>query len=424
MLAIDMLSLAKDNLQRARLRTALTATGVAIGTAAVVTLVAFGSGAEAIAVDSVAGIGAVTQIEVGPITADGGRQAHVITPAALATIAHLPHVASVDTWLDTPPLRLTLDGRAVDASSTGAQWPLVAGQTVRYGRVTGAAAVDGVLLPDSLARRFGSPTSLVGRAVTVTAGGSVCCAGAGSGGLTVLGPDRRFAARIVAVYDDSAGKGSHAPTLLVSTELGATIDAGVSGIAPSSYLERQGYAQLLVHTDDARQTAAVASTIGRLGYRTFDRADLLARVHLAFTVLKGGLGAIGGIALLVAAVGIANTMIMTILERTREIGVMKALGAEPGTVRALFLIETVLVGLLGGLTGLALAVAGSGAANLVFRHWVSAQGEAPPSSDLFAISPLLALGSLILAAAISLLGGALPSRRAVRLQPLEALRYE
>jgi len=79
-------------------------------------------------------------------------------------------------------------------------------------------------------------------------------------------------------------------------------------------------------------------------------------------------------------VGIANTMIMTILERTREIGIMKALGAEPGTVRALFLTETALVGILGGVAGLALAFVSTALGNMVFHHWLASQDPNRPAA--------------------------------------------
>jgi ABC-type antimicrobial peptide transport system permease subunit len=178
-----------------------------------------------------------------------------------------------------------------------------------------------------------------------------------------------------------------------------------------------------VVTDDARATADIATKIKALGLVARDRADLPNRIEFFFNIIKGGLGAVGGIALLVATVGIANTMIMTVLERTREIGIMKALGAEPRTIRMLFLTETALNGVIGGVAGLVMAFAASFLLNLGFTRFIESQGGSVPG-PLFVIPPLLVLGALALAIAVSLIGGALPSRRAVRLQPLDALRYE
>jgi putative ABC transport system permease protein len=424
----DLLALARDNLNRAKLRTALTAIGVTIGTAAVVMLLAAGNGAEAITVGQINQFGSVTMVQVLPATVATRRtppRSHALRPATVRAIAALPHVTGVDTFMQTPPLRLTVQGRSLDLATSG-QSPLDSGLTL----VAGSGGRPGdpalVLVPASAAAALHVPAAaLVGRHVVLTAGGDVAAASAskGEGGnpnIFVVGPDRHFAARVAGVYDDS-----NAPAgLVVSSALAASIDARLSGMPAAAYLDKQGYQLLLVHTDDARQTQPVADKIAALDYATRDRADLLARVQTAYTILKGLLGAVGGIALLVAGVGIANTMIMTILERTREIGIMKALGAEPGTVRRLFLAETSLIGLLGGVAGLALAVVVAAIGNIAFKRWLETQGATGVTGALFVIPPLLAIGAIALAVAISLVAGLWPSRRAVRLQPLEALRYE
>src|SRR5438067_11576727 len=151
----DMVGLARDNLNRARLRTALTAIGVAIGTAAVVTLVAVGTGAQAIFVHRAATYGQLTSVLVFPSTPgsrrQGGGQFHALTPATLATIAHLAHVSRVGVQLTMPAL-YTVD--------------LVAGSTA------GTTGTASVLVPASTARALHlSAAALVGRSGTLMAGG-------------------------------------------------------------------------------------------------------------------------------------------------------------------------------------------------------------------------------------------------------------
>lgn len=429
---VDMLGLARDNLSRARLRTALTATGVAIGTAAVVTLISVGNGAESFFINRAASFGQLTLAEVQPYTAatrEAGRAFHALTPATVRAIARLPHVDQVYSALSLPPLRLTMGARSRDLPAAG-QSPLTTTLTMVTHLVPGVA--EGVLVPDTLARSWHvAPSALLGRAVTLTAGGSVCCSSAAGNSIVVLGPDRHFAARIAGVYQGTSWSSpgglkvdASTPPLLLTTALGAQIDGRLHNMLGSAYLNRQGYDLVFVHSDDARQSAAIAHSITAMNYQVFARADLLNQVHIVFTVLTAVLGAIGGIALLVAAVGIANTMIMTILERTREIGIMKALGAEPGTVRALFLVETGLVGLLGGVIGLLLAEAASVIGNAGFRIWLRGQGVTDNVGNISSVSPELIAGAVLLAIVVSLLAGALPSRRAVRLQPLDALRFE
>jgi ABC-type antimicrobial peptide transport system permease subunit len=274
-----------------------------------------------------------------------------------------------------------------------------------------------------------TPTSVLGQPVTLTAGSSVCCA-SDRNSLTVLGPDHTFTALIAGVWDDSQAQnakdtgGETVSPLFVSSELGATIDGSFGGLSGSDYIDKQGYASVTLTADDARQTTAIADAVKRQGFRVIDRADLLSQVKLVFTIITAGLIAVGSIALLVAAIGIANTMVMTVLERTREIGIMKALGAEPSSVRSLFLVESGVVGVLGGLAGIAVGFLMVLVGNAAFSRFVISQNPGSTLPDLFVVTPILIAFALGLALAISLLGGALPSRRAVALQPLDALRYE
>lgn len=425
---LDLVSFARNNIGRSRLRTTLSATGIAIGTVAVVTLLALGNGIQAIAVGQASSFAAVTQVAVLP--GINGNQHKPIQPAQVATISKYANVKYLVTSLSTPPLRIMLDGKSVESRSAS-QTPIADGVTLVSGAGGGSAEADGVIVSKSLLGALGqTPASIVGKAVTLTEGGDVCCNDPNQGGLAVLGPEHSFSAHVAGVVDDTkiaAGRGPNdpkaTPVLMVAAPLGATIDGTPGGQTGAQYLDKQGYDQATVVTDDARATAGIATKIKALGLVARDRADLLNRIEFFFNIIKGGLGAVGGIALLVATVGIANPMIMTVLERTREIGIMKALGAEPRTIRMLFLTETALNGVIGGVAGLVVAFAASFLLNLGFTRFIESQGGSVPG-PLFVIPPLLVLGALALAIAVSLIGGALPSRRAVRLQPLDALRYE
>jgi putative ABC transport system permease protein len=425
----DILALARDNLSRARLRTLLTAMGVAIGTAAVITLISVGNGVESFTITRAASFGQLTLMRIEPSTAATRKVAarfHALTARTVRTVQGFPHVHDIYTYLAMPSLRLSVGSRHVDLPAA-AQSPLTTTLTM-VGRYAGEGS-DGVLVPDTAAQALGmSPSALIGRRVTLTAGASVCCS-SNSGGIVVLGADRHFAARVAGVYNasswaDPTRDGKAGAELLLASALGARIDGVLHNESATTYLNTQGYDLMYVHTDDARQTSAVADKVRALNYQVFDRSDLLAQVHTVFAILTAGLGGIGGIALLVAGVGIANTMIMTIMERTREIGIMKALGAEPGMVRRMFLVETALVGLIGGLGGIVLSTFGSVVGNAIFRAWLRSQGVTDAPSSLSLLSLGLIAGSLALAVAVSLIAGAWPSRRAVQLQPLEALRYE
>ncbi len=129
-------------------------------------------------------------------------------------------------------------------------------------------------------------------------------------------------------------------------------------------------------------------------------------------------------ALLVAALGITNTLVMSVLERTHEIGVMKAVGARDGHVLGLFLVEGALIGLLGGCLGLLFGWLASFPGEAFALSVVKRQGELHPDQALFAFPLWLVLGVPLFAMLVTTLAALYPARRAARVNPIEALRHE
>jgi len=323
-----------------------------------------------------------------------------------------------------PPLRMTVGGHSVDLNGDS-NTPLNASFPVKYG--AGAGGPNAIMVPAGFAAALGAtPQALVGQDATVTAGGSVHVPGGRKQSTFVAGPDHTYPVKIVGVWDDSQlGPDNRASApVVVTAELAAEIDGALNGKTAEQYLSESGYSGVALITDDATKTKSIGSRVTSLGYVAQTRADLLKRLDTFFLILQGGLGTIGGIALIVAAVGIANTMITTVLERTHEIGIMKALGAEPGTIRLMFLAEAALVGLLGGVAGILLSFLGGAIGQQIFVRVIQSQNPGFNPGSLFLFPIQLLLAGLGLAIGVSLLGGAFPSRRAARLQPLDALRYE
>ncbi len=140
-------------------------------------------------------------------------------------------------------------------------------------------------------------------------------------------------------------------------------------------------------------------------------------------MIKIMLSSVGGLALLVASLGIVNTMIMSIYERTREIGTLKAIGASRGDIRLMFMIEAGLIGFIGGIVGLA---GGWGLGKVLNRAiaWYIEQEKLPIRGNFFVVTPQLALAALGFAALVGILAGLYPANRASKLDPLLALRHE
>jgi putative ABC transport system permease protein len=149
----------------------------------------------------------------------------------------------------------------------------------------------------------------------------------------------------------------------------------------------------------------------------------LEELRIVFLIINSALGLLGGISLLVASFGIANTMIMSILERTREIGIMKAIGAEDREIKLIFFIEASVIGLAGGVLGSLVAWGIDALANrLAYRFVLKPQGAS--YVDFFALPPYLWLGAIVFAVLISIVAALYPAARAARIDPVRALRHD
>ncbi len=188
-----------------------------------------------------------------------------------------------------------------------------------------------------------------------------------------------------------------------------------------------GYTQVVVKVDDPKNAVAVSEQIVALGLQAYTMQSYVQSINNFYMILQVTFGGVGAIALLVAAIGIANTMAMAILERTREIGLMKAVGATNRDVLGIFLGEAAGIGFIGGLGGVAIGwLAGQGlnVLALVYLAGQTAQQGGPPPS-IAVYTPLwLPVFALIFSTVIGLLSGLYPALRAATMIPVLALKYE
>ncbi|MBN2797465.1 MAG: ABC transporter permease [Clostridia bacterium] len=179
------------------------------------------------------------------------------------------------------------------------------------------------------------------------------------------------------------------------------------------------YDSIKVKVNEVENVVAVQDQIKELGYEAYSNAEFLESNQGFTRVVQAVLGGIGGVSLLVAAIGITNTMIMSIYERTREIGVMKVLGAKLKDIKNLFLLEAALIGFIGGLFGLGLSFIGSNVINDIFFKY--SQDSYMVVEEISYMPLKLCIAAMLFSTFIGIISGYYPARRAMKLSALKAI---
>jgi putative ABC transport system permease protein len=182
------------------------------------------------------------------------------------------------------------------------------------------------------------------------------------------------------------------------------------------------YSSVSVRVKNPAQIQALEDAIKKMGFGTFSILDASRGLQQVFRVLYAFLGIFGSLALIVSSIGIVNTLVMAILERRREIGIMKAIGASDGDVKKLFFAEAGAMGILGGIVGVVLGWAIGQLINFGTNLWLKSQSVAP--EHFWAVPWWLVALAIGFSFLVSLVSGLYPAGRAARLDPVQALRYE
>lgn len=444
---LDIVRLIFGNLNRRKGRVALTAVGVVIGTAAVVILVSLAIGLQKNANEQLYGIGDLTQIQVSPAYGEGGVVKYSSGGGGGGSSA------SSGSGPQAPKL---LTNRALDdlraIPGVVAVIPrdyMMGGLTIKYHRLEAGANIIGIGTDD-----------LGGLGMEAMQGGVELARGT-----VIIGP-------MVAsnFYDPNQRPGQQAPAVpdlydqqltfvfikydLNGNEIRKNLTYRVAGVLAQTQGEsdwsiymrldelkalnewamgrrinynKDGYSLVIVKVDSVDHVLDVNDQITAMGFQAYTPQSFVQGINNFYLVLQVIFGGVGAIALLVAAIGIANTMAMAILERTREIGLMKAVGATNRDVLSIFLGEAAGIGFLGGLGGVLIGwLAGQGinVIALVYMAQQSAsQGGMPPSVAV-STPAWLPVFALVFATLIGLVSGLYPALRAATLVPVQALKYE
>lgn len=426
----ELASLSIHNLLRARARLLMTAAGVMIGTATVVLVIALTNGLQTAAEAGIGDSASITQITI----RSGFRRDNsspTLDMDAVTEIASLPDVAAV-----TPVLSLdgSIDLR-VDGLRGSAQVYGIYPATAAY---LGVEAAQGTLTLSSSAP-YGA---LVGASVPEN------FYDMDADTLTATSVDLMADSVEMRVYSQGSGSNYRKVTLDVNAilESGSSqefaiylpiqtvIDLNERLSGEEIDLDEIVFDQIIVQASGRETAGSVSDALTDLGYNATGMGSYLSRLNSFFSTMGLMLGGVGGVAMLVAAFGVANTMTMAILERTREIGLMKAVGATDRTILTVFLMEAGMVGVIGGTVGLLVCYlfqylanallmgASSSADSISFMNVTISVSEL--GGSLIVIPRELVLAALALATGIGVAAGLYPSLRAARMTPVLALKTD
>ena len=425
----DVLSMSWTNLDRRKGRTALTCAGVVIGVAALVLMVSLGLGIELALKRMLGGEHSLRTISVNRMKAAGKKKRRTsipglgqgFAPLFEKDIAEMEKIPGVT--LAQPYLYLWVSVTVVRAKKdTGSSYFEVGGidprekEAYREYLVAGdlwESDDRGCIVPLALLQSiFGElePAKFIGRKITFS-----------NPMKPPEGEDRKeLTYAISGVFNSSKLSMLYGRRVFLPMDRAKDVRRRTGGGLTPLFFSEGSYLGAEVRAENVQVASDVASRLEKAGYKATSIGDILEVVNIIFLIFEGFLACVGAIGLIVSLFGIANTMAMAVLERTREIGIMKALGARNRDIGWVFLCEAGALGALGGIVGLALAIGTGFVLNAVARGLFEFGDEV----GLFHVPLWLAVGSVLFSMFVSVLAGSLPARRAARMEPVAALRYE
>ncbi|MCL5094164.1 MAG: ABC transporter permease [Patescibacteria group bacterium] len=393
---IDILRLALGNLRRNKLRTFLTVSGVVVGIGAIVFLVSLGYGLQELATKKVANLDALTLLTVNP----GNKEDTKLTELAVEKFKKLDGVVSISP-VKSFPTQVTLGEDNSDGVLYGVKTESLPLEDIktRYGSTIKDDNAKEIIVSQAVVKtlKIDNIESIIGKNISTKViqldeNGNI--------------KDEKgivFNLKVVGVTSEEKIKYAYVPLNLLKD-----IDSP--------------YKSIKIKVDKRNRLTETRKTIESMGYPTTSIKDTVDQIDSAFVIIRSVLGGFGMIALFVAAIGIFNTMTISLLERTKEIGIMKAIGGRDKDVARVFTTEASIIGLMGGIFGVFsgwfLGIIMNALANLMAA---SVQGE---QNNFFYLPGYFSVMVIVFAFLVSTFAGVWPAKRAAKLDPLDALRYE
>lgn len=461
----DLILMSLRNLNRRKLRTFLTVLGVVIGSISIIMMISLGFGMTDSTKKQLASAGSLTQIDIYPANRYGGmdeedgkkKKTDKVAKLDDATVEKLKKIPHVEAVLATEQFEAQINVKNLQgyASIVGVDPVEYAKFDIKLdsGRMLQEGDVNQVVMGRDVLRWLSNPQRpRMGASqqeerdplttkmfLTLNQAGGYDPEGNSN---EANKPKQKYQIEAVGVFRDDDYENNYYIVMPIDylrkmKKDAKKLQAGNRQNGYNDYMfggredKENKYNNIKVKVDSVDNVQKVQEQIEAMGLKPHSLNDILVEINNSSKTQRLILGGIGAVSLLVAAIGISNTMVMSIYERTKEIGVMKVIGASVSDIKKMFLTESAFIGLLGGLVGIVLSYAISALINYLgvkygFAANMSGGGFSPdfdPSQLKMSIIPAwLALASLVFSALIGIVSGYFPAKKATKLSALEAMR--
>ena len=423
----DLIDMALRNLRKRKLRTALTILGVVIGTTSIVVMISIGIGMNKSFENQIQEWGNLQVIEVYNYNNSGTNTELKLDLPTIESFKTMEHVEVVTPVLNEYML-LTYDKKYVADVNFVGVWPeamSALGYNVVEGRGLESGDTDVIVVGGTIPQQFYNPK--LSWEMRYSTDPPEVDLSSGRVGITydynygTRNADKKIKETKVKVVGMMSESGQSGYSVVVPMETLEKIREEKNKYqnpdgANDNKKKQKVYDNVMVKVDDMEHVMDVQKQIKDMGFTAYSLTDQLESMKETTKMLRIVLGAIGAISMIVAAISITNTMVMAIYERTKEIGIMKVIGASLKDIRRLFLTEAAFIGFAGGVLGSILSLATSKIVNIV----AAGQG-----STMQSYIPLwLYLSAILFATAVGIAAGFLPAQRAMKLSALTAIKTE